>query len=160
MNKEDNILARQEFEEAIALDPEYSVLYSMLAYTHLMDLYFQSSESPLVSFAQASKNIKKALALDDEDYFAHLALAQLYLLRKEHDKAIAALERAIALNPNGADAYVHLGCMFTVTGKPEEGIKLIEKAMRLNPIPPVHYLNYLGDAYYSLGRYEDAIEVL
>jgi hypothetical protein len=27
MNKEDNTLARQEAEEAIALDPEYSVLY-------------------------------------------------------------------------------------------------------------------------------------
>ena len=113
MNKEDNILARQELEEAIALDPEYSALYSMLAMTHLMDLCFQSSESPLISFAQASKNIKKALALDDEDYVAHLALSQLYLVRKEHDKAIAAAERAIALNPNGADAYALLGFLLT-----------------------------------------------
>jgi adenylate cyclase len=159
MNKEDNILARQEFEEAIALDPEYAVLYSILAYTHLMDLYFQASESPLVSFAQASKNIKKALALDDEEYYAHLALAQLYWLRKERDKAIAASERAIALNANGSEAYAHLGFYLNMLGKPEEAVKLIEKAMRLNPIPPVRYLNYLADAYAKLGRYEDAIEL-
>jgi len=159
MNKEDNILARQELEEGIALDPEYAVLYSVLASTHLLDLWLQSSESPLISFAQANKNIERALTLDDEDYGAHIALSLLYLLRKEHDKAIASLERAIAINPNGAEAYALLGNLFYLTGKPEGAIKLIEKAMRLDPIPPARYLQYLADSYHSLGRYEDAIEV-
>jgi len=158
-NKEDNILARRKFEEAIAMDPEYAELYSMLAITHLVDLLYQSSESPLVSLAQASKNVKKALALDDEDYLAHLALAHLHTFRKEGDQAKAALERAISINPNGADAYAVLGNIFTFSGKPEEGIKLIEKAMRLNPIPPDHHLEFLGNAYQFSGRYEDAIEV-
>ena len=158
-NKEGNILARQEVEDAIALDPEYSLLYSVLALAHLYDLWFQSSESPITSIAQASKNIEKSLALDEEGYFAHYALSALYWLRKEPDKAINALERAIAINPNGADAYAHLGSFFTCTGRVEEGLNLINKALRLNPIPPALYLNYLGAAYYFLGRYEDAIEV-
>jgi adenylate cyclase len=158
-NKEGNILARKEAKEAIALDPEYAVLYSILALTHLMDLWFQSSESPLVSFAQASKNIQKALALDDEDWLSHAALSQLYLFRKEHDKAIGAAERAILLNPNGADAYAQLAFALIMSRKAEEGIKLIEKAMRLNPIPSATHLNVLAEAYYILGRYEDAIEV-
>ena len=140
MNKEDTILARRVLEEAIDLDPEYAPLYSFLGMTHLMDLYFQSSESHEISFAQASKNIKKALALDDRDYLAHFVLNHLYWLRKEPDKAIAALERAIELNPNGADAYATLGNWFTFTGKTEEGIKLIDKAIRLNPVPPPLYL--------------------
>ena len=159
INREDNILARQELEEAIALDPEYAGLYSVLAMTHLMDLYLQSSDSPEISFAQASKNIKKALALDGEDYAAHLTLSQLYQLRKEHDKAISALERAIALNANGAEAYAQLGSLLSNIGRAEEGIKLIKKAIRLNPIPPDHYVIYIGAAYLALGRYEDAIEV-
>jgi len=159
MNKEGNILARQEAEEATNLDPEYAVLYSLLAWTHLLDLIYQSSESPLVSFAQASKNIKKALILDNENWVAHVALSQLYLLRKEHDRAIAAAERAIAVNPNGADAYSQMGFALIMSGKAIEGMKLIKKAMRLNPIPPAHYLNRLGYAYRFLGRYEDAIEV-
>jgi len=159
MNKEDTILARQKTEEVIALDPRFAMAYSMLALTHLMDLWFQASESPEISFAQASKNIKKALALDDEDYAAHHLLGHLYWLRKEPDKAIAALERAIALNPNGADAYALLGNWFTYTGKPEEGIKLIKKALRLNPIPPAMYLVFLASAHSALGRYEDAIEL-
>jgi len=159
MNKEDNILARKETEEAIALDPEYSPLYSMLAWTHLLDLWFQSSESPLISLAQASKNIKKALVLDDEDYLAHLALAQLYWFRKEPDKAITTYERAIEINPNGADAYANLGQLFNLTGKPKEGIKLIEKAIRLDPLPPAQYLIFLATAYRGLHQHEDAIEL-
>jgi tetratricopeptide (TPR) repeat protein len=160
MNKEANILARKELEEAVALDPEYSWLYSGLAYTHIVDVIYQSRESPLFSFAQASKNIKKAFAVDNEGWFAHLALSHLYFFRKEHDKAIAAAERAIALNPNAADAYAQLGYVLACKGRAEEGIKLIEKAIRLNPIPPDYYLFYLGGAYYALGRYEDSIEVL
>jgi adenylate cyclase len=159
MNKEDSILARQELEEAIALDPEYPILYSALAFTHLLDLLLPSSESPEISFAQLSKNIKKALALDDEDFSAYVALSWLHLLTQKHDKAIGATERAIALNPNGADAYAQLGILLTYSGRAEEGIKLIEKAMRLNPIPDAYQLDYLGIAYRFVGRYEDAIEV-
>jgi adenylate cyclase len=126
--------------------------------THFMDLLYQTSESAPISFAQASKNIEKALALDDENWVARLALAQLYLMKKEHDKAIAAAERTIAINPNAADAYAHLGFVLTLSGRAEEGTKLIEKAMRLNPISPPQYLNNLGYAYRYLGRYEDAID--
>jgi adenylate cyclase len=135
MNKEDNILARKEVEEAIALDPEYSLLYSWLALTHIVDLWVQSRELREIHFAQASKNIKKALALDEDNWHAYFVLSQYYLLRKEYDKAFSALEPAIAMNPNGADAYAYLGIYFSAIGKPEQGINLIRKAIRLNPIP-------------------------
>jgi len=159
MNKEDTILARQKYEEVIALDPEFALAYSGLALTHLMDLYFQSSDSPGISFAQANKNIKKALALNDEEYLAHFVLSHLSWHRKERDKAIAALERAIELNPNGAEAYALLGNWLNFTGKTEEGITLIKKAIQLDPLPPPQNLVYLAGAYTNLGRYEDSIEV-
>jgi adenylate cyclase len=34
---------------------------------------------------------------------------------------------------------------------------LIEKAMRLNPHYPASYLFFLGQSYYLMGRYEEAI---
>ena len=158
-NKEGNILARKELEEAIALEPEFSKVYAGLAWTHLADLYYQSSNSPENCFDQASKNIEKALALDSEDWFAHYSLSWLNLFRKEHDKAISAAQSAIALNPNAADAYWMLGLALIMSGRTEEGIRLIEKAMRLHPMPPDHYLMDVGFGYHFLGRYEDAIEI-
>jgi adenylate cyclase len=158
MNAEDNILARHELEEAIALAPESAPAYALLAMTYLMDVYYGSSESPLISFAQASKFLKKAIALDNENSDAHLVLANLYLIRREHGKAIAAAERAIALNRNGADAYANLGYILSLSGRSDEAIEFFEKAIRLNPIPPSHYLHQLGIAYRNLGRYDEAME--
>jgi adenylate cyclase len=157
MNKDDNFLARQEVEEAIALAPEVSLLYAVLAGTHIMDLFYRSSKSPLISFAQASKSVKKAIALDMENSDAYTALAGLYLMRREYDKAIAAAEQSIHLNPNGADAYANLGHILCYSGRPNDSIELFEKAIRLNPIPPSYYLHQLGHAYRFLGRYKEAI---
>ena len=49
-NKDANILARHVIHDAIALCPEYSEFYTLLGYTHLMELYFQSN-NPLISIA-------------------------------------------------------------------------------------------------------------
>jgi adenylate cyclase len=63
----------------------------------------------------------------------------------------------IALAPNDANAYMGLGWILLHAGRPEEAIKALEKAMRLDPLYPVHCLIFLGEAYYWLGRYEEAI---
>jgi tetratricopeptide (TPR) repeat protein len=64
---------------------------------------------------------------------------------------------AIALAPNDADAYMWLAWILLHVGKPEEAIEKLETAMRLDPHYPVHCLIFLGEAYYWLGRYEEAI---
>ena len=61
-NKEDNIRARQLIEETIQLDPKLPESYLLMATTYLEGIWF--GESPLFSFAQASKHLKKAMALD------------------------------------------------------------------------------------------------
>jgi len=45
-NKENNALARDMFQEAIALDPVYPKPYAFLGTTHLMDMWLGSSKSP------------------------------------------------------------------------------------------------------------------
>jgi len=157
-NKEANILARQEAEEAIALAPKHPALYVLLAATHIADLWYGSSTSPLISFAQATKSLNKAISIDKGNSDAYMVLGNLYLMKREHDKAIAAGQRAIALNPNGADAYAQLGCTLFFSGRSAEAIELLKKAIALNPVPPSYYLCHLGSAYRALGRYEEAIE--
>jgi adenylate cyclase len=157
MNREDNALAKKEAEEAIAIVPENSTLYSILATTHILDLWLGSTKSNLVSFAQATTCVKKAIALDKDNSDAYLVLALLHQMKKEHEEAIAAAERSVALNPNGADAYTNLGMTLALAGRPEEGVEFVKKAIRLNPIPPAYYFNHLAVCYRVSGQYEEAI---
>jgi adenylate cyclase len=155
--REDNALARKEVEEAIAQFPESSSLYSLLAGTHIMDLWLGSTKSDLISFAQATKCVKKAIALDIDNSDAYISLGQLHLMKREHDEAIAAAERSVVLNPNGADAYSGLGIILALSGRPEEGLEFLQKAIRLNPLPPAYYFGQLGAAYRASGQYEEVI---
>jgi adenylate cyclase len=157
LNREGNALAKKEVEEALAVAPEDSSLYSLLAATHMMDMWLGSTESNLISFAQATTCVKKAIALDKDNSDAYLVLGQLHLIKREHDEAIAAAEHSVVLNPNGADAYASLGFILALAGRPEEGVEFLQKAIRLNPNPPAYYFVYLGVAYRDSGQYQEAI---
>jgi adenylate cyclase len=158
--KEDNVLARQLAEEAIALDPGYAMAHLRLSATHLMDLMYGSTKSPKESLRLAEQLVKKALALDATLGEAHAFLGRIYLTKRQHEKAIAEGERALALAPNSDFVYAALAFTLRHAGRPEEAIALFKKAIRLNPIPPIWYLWGLGFSYFELGRYEEAIAEL
>ena len=157
MNKESNVLAMRIMKDVVQLFPDSSGVNAGLASTYLMDLWY-GSESPFISMAQASKYTKKALALDDGNSDAYLALSLLYLMRKQHDQAIASAKHAIILNPNSADAYAQLGTCLWTSGRYQEAIDINKKAIRLNPMPTSNYFDSLGCSYLGLERYEEALE--
>ena len=157
-NKEDNNHARQLIKESIQLDPQQPESYLILALTYIEDIWF-GSESPLISFAQASNNLKKAMALDNNNSDAYIVLSYLLIMKRDHEEAIAAAKKAIALNPSAADAYLGLGHAFFFSNKPREAIDYLKKAIRLNPMPPSDFYLILGHCYRSLERFTEALEV-
>jgi adenylate cyclase len=160
MNKESNILARKMAEEVIALDPDYPRAYRLLAMTHWFDAFLRWGNSPGKSLANAEELSEKVLAMDESDSGAHTLLGYIYLLKGEHDKAIAEAERAVALAPNASGSQAALGFFLNFAGRPEEAIVWYKKAIRLDPIPiPLYYLQ-LGHIYRNAGRYEEAISEL
>ena len=106
---------------------------------------------------RALEAAQKAVALDDSLPLAHTYLAWAYVMKKQHDQAIAEARRAIELDPNFSEGYARLGEILNLSGKPEESVSLLKKAMRLDPHYPPHHLIYLGNAYYAMGKYEEAI---
>lgn len=158
-NKEANALARNMYEEAIALDPAYAMAYLRLSATHIIDIHFGSTTSPKKSLQRALELVQKALVLDGDLAEAHSFLGRIYLAKRQYIEAIAEGERAIALAPSSDFVYAALAFSLHHAGRPEEAIALYEKAIRLNPIPPVWYLTSLASSYQGTGRYEESIKL-
>jgi adenylate cyclase len=158
-NKENNFMARQKFEEALAQDPNYAAAFNLLARTHFMDVWLGSSKSPKASLMTAIDLTQKAIVLDDSLADSHALLGYLYTLTRQHDKAIAQGERAVELDPNSSLAYLWLGSSLNYNGRKEEAVTMIEKAIRLNPMPPSSWYVFLGSALLNAGRYDEAVTV-
>jgi adenylate cyclase len=150
-------MARRVLKEVIALDPGYPNGHGLLAWTHLMDIYLDPTKSPGKSIGQALELAQKALTLDDSLPINIDCLAYIYLLKRQHEKAIPEFERAVALNPNVAFPHGWLGIALNYVGRPEDAITSFKKAIRLNPIPPVWYLQNLARSYRMVGQYENSI---
>jgi tetratricopeptide (TPR) repeat protein len=100
---------------------------------------------------------QKAIAMDESQADAYALLGYVCLFQRRFDRAIKEGERAIALNPNGADHHVWLAMILTSAGRPEEAVELVNKAIRLNPFPPNWYFLSLGNVFFTMGRYEEAV---
>jgi adenylate cyclase len=157
-SKEGNAQARKILEEAIALDPEYSRLYLGLAMTHTYDVWYGTTESPEQSLAQAFELAQKAISLDNSNATAHGILGQVYMMKRQYDKAIAECERAVSLDPNSAENIFRLGMVLNYAARAEEAIPYLQNAIRLNPLPPAIYFVQLAISYRDSGQYEKAIE--
>jgi adenylate cyclase len=157
LNKEGNVNARQLIEESIQSDPQYPENYLLLALTYIEDIWY-GSKSPVFCFAQASNNLKKAIALGKNDSDVYILLSYLFTMKREHEQAIAAAKHAISLSPNAADAYFVLGNALYLSGRSEEAIVFINKGIRLNPMPPTYYYLWLGFCYLDLAKSEEALK--
>jgi adenylate cyclase len=159
LTKEANTQAQQMLEKALALDPNYAQAYASLSTVYWLRRWYQWSPDPQ-NLERAFELARKAVELDDAQPTAHWTLGYVYLMKRQHEQAIAEAERTIALDPNNANAYVQLGDLLVFVGRAQETIGLVEKAMRLNPHYPATYANALGWGYLATGRYEEAIAPL
>jgi adenylate cyclase len=91
---------------------------------------------------------------------AYFVTGLVFRERKEYVKALVEAEKAIALDPNYANGHVLVASLLFYAGRPDESVARIKKAMRLNPHHPFNYAFHLGQAYYALERYDEAIKAL
>ena len=154
-NQEANKLAQIEAVELIEINPKSPSAYALLAATYINDLWYDGNIKYLFKATEATR---KALSLDNTYYLAHRAAGFLFLMRKEHDKAIDSCKMAITLNPSNADSYYLLGYILVYTDELEEALDNFNKAFRLNPLPPARYYFGLGFAYQDAQQFDKAIE--
>jgi adenylate cyclase len=156
-SKESNAKAREFFERAIEIDPEYAHAIVMLAMTHIIDARLGFTDSRVESLKRAVELAKKATALVDNDPLVHTLWEFIYLIRGQHDKAVEEGRKSIALAPNDAEVHALFGHVLMFSGIFEESVEMCEKAIRLHPYSPLYYLQYLMEAYRWIGRYDESL---
>ena len=158
LTKEDNALAQKLYEEVIVLDPDYAYAYASLAWTHMADVWFGTSKSPMESLGRAIALGERAVAVDESDAVGHSSLGYFYTYAGQFDKAVAHAERGVALDPNSSAILFNSGATLAFSGRPEEAIPLLQKAIRLNPFAPAVYFDALSAAYRMVDRFDEAVE--
>lgn len=155
---EENRKARDSFARAIALDPKFALAYAMLGWTYAFDAMNGWAEPPQESLERARDLASQAIAFDDAMPVAYFVRGLAYRELRDPVHALADAQQAIELDPNYASAHVLLATLLYFNGRPQEGLDLMKRAIALNPKHPYNYSFHLGQAYFILGRYAEAID--
>lgn len=159
------LAAREQFNEAVALDPNYAEAYAGIAESNLLLFTNHAEISQSQAVAVTELNIERALQLNPElaDAYAIRGLLNATLWNKTrvgsgNIEAEAAFRRAIELNPNHASAYMWFASLRDSEDKLDEAIVLYQKSLELDPLGRIPYSN-LPLIYAKRGRSEEAMKL-
>jgi len=143
--------AREQFEEAIALDPDYAEAYVGLADSVLLILNNHQAIALDEAFDIAETSLDKALSLNPALSDAHASLGLLKQKLWEETRTGPGLEEAAAcfvsaleLNPNNASAYMWYASVRGAQQRIEEAIELFHESLRVDPLGKIPYANLPG----------------
>ncbi len=156
-SKTDNAVARQWFERAIEVDPDYALAYAFLAWSYWHAAFHGWSEDRELALERAWFLAAKARSLDDALPDVYALQGALHLLKGEYDEAIEAGEKAVAYNPNHATNTALLAMILHHVGRHEEAVRRFKTAMRLSPYYSAWFLEVLGFAYLGTRQPEEAL---
>ena len=127
------LLSMKYFEQAVALDPNFSAPYSSMADMYLL----QAGETiaPAVAFPRAKGFVAKAIELDPDSSDAHTARGNL-ALQFGHDWDLAEVEfrQALSLNPSDANAHFWYGILCLALNRFDEAFDEFRSAIELDPL--------------------------
>jgi class 3 adenylate cyclase/TolB-like protein/Tfp pilus assembly protein PilF len=155
-----NAQARDLFERAIALDPNYAPAYVGLGHVNLLASNAGWTEDPVEARERAEKLAQKAIALDDLNSSAHALLGEVAVHFGDYDLALDELKRAIDLNGSDAQSYDGLVAVLLYRGDPAGAIAAGETLTQFQPELSDHTALNLGMAYVLADRGSDAIRIL
>jgi TolB-like protein/Flp pilus assembly protein TadD len=121
------------FNQAIAIDPNYSSAYSGLAYTYiLMDDWFMS---PNQSVPKAREAARKALEINESDVDAHVVLGLVaHWYDWDWSAAEKELKRSLELNPRNSESYIYYSYLLSPIGRPDEAEAIARQGLQIDPL--------------------------
>lgn len=139
--------ATEALRRAAQLDP-----WSRDAYAGLADLARARSD-----WAGALSAQRQMVRIAPQDTLAWVQLADVYLRAGRPERALASAERAIELAPSDGDAWLFKGAALYALKRHSEAIATLKLGLALQPRRPAWGWGWLGDIYYGLMLYPEAI---
>ena len=147
------------YEQAIRIDPNYTLAYAGLAHTYITGSFWAGWRSE-DAYPKAREAAKKALTLNSSAAEAHCVLATISTF---HDWDWAAAEhsfnRALELSPNSANIHMYHSFYLLITGKNADAVSAMQRARALDPLSTI-INGHCGWALCIAGQYQDALDVL
>jgi adenylate cyclase len=145
--------------EAVQRYPDYAPGHGMLAFALLVSGHVgwipDGGERD-----KAAYHAHKAVELDENDPWAHMALGYLAFTGHRTDDAVRHFQAAIDLNPNFAAAHGFVGWALVFDGRSEEALRCFDQAMRMSPRDPLHgfFSAGISAAHYLASHYSEAVK--
>jgi adenylate cyclase len=146
------------FNQAIAIDPNYALAYSGLAFNYVnQDDWFIP---PAEAGPKTKEAAKRALAIDESDVEAHLSMA---IVAHWYDWNWATAEsefrRTIELNPNSSDAHLYYGWFLAPMRREDQAVAEVKRSQQIDPLSVFPALS-VGAVYVFTRQWDPAMESL
>ncbi|HEX6114919.1 MAG TPA: adenylate/guanylate cyclase domain-containing protein [Geminicoccaceae bacterium] len=159
MTREGFADVRQLTNEALTIDPEFTLAKALGAYIRSIAVSqcWHEPDDSRVAVRMAREVL--AEARDDPTSLRFAAQVLAYSAR-DYETALGAIERSLYLNPNSAQGYTGSGWVNTYDGRPLVAIDHFHRAMRLSPLDPEKgiALSGIGMSFLMLERCEEALQ--
>jgi len=152
--------AKQYFQRAIELDPDYALAYVGLADTYQLIPVYDPEANPKDYMPLARQAAERAIRLDPDLAEAHASLGRV-LFAYYYDFAASerSLKRALELDPNYATVHMWYSEYLGLMEKHEEELAEIRKAVDLEPFSLV-FNRLLAGSLANNGKYDEAVAQL
>ncbi len=132
-SKNDVLIARDYFQQAVARDTSFAAAFSGLADSFLLSS-FRGYEDPVQMLWQAKKNIDIATGLDSFSGETQASLGYWYFQNFDWHAAEITYRRSISLNANQSNVYLWLAILLQAKGDHEEALKMYDLGIEINPM--------------------------
>jgi TolB-like protein/class 3 adenylate cyclase len=150
--------ARNEAEQALAINPTYSPALFLLGFILTDQVRFGWLDQA-TTYEAAVECAIRDLATDPNSHLAYETLGYARLFQRRHDEALLAGEKAIALGPNCSDAYHIAGMVHGYAGDFRKSAQYEEQAQRLSPLSLSQSMVDEARAKFHLGNLETARDI-
>jgi TolB-like protein/Tfp pilus assembly protein PilF len=157
--QQSGLAAREHFQAAIDLDPEYAQAFAQLSLS-LIVLGNLHILSPTEVLPKAQEAAKTAFELDKNLFEAHIALGWVAMsYERDWSKSENEFRRAIKLAPGDYQGYQGLAWPLQVTGRYDEALASVLKARDVDPLS-LWTRSTLSDIFYKRREYDAALELI